>query len=136
MGWGSAGDIFDPVAQDLIGRVPDEVLDRVCFRLAKQLMEGDWDTDDASIEQFQGVPVVQHAIRKARGWLKLQDSSTWKTTGRLEFRAEEVPHRQWWLFDEDGDDMASLPGTVAGFNRAIEIWAQDCGGTADDYLLI
>lgn len=59
MGWASAGDIFDPVAQALIELDADERTKRsVLGPLIDALQEGDWDTEDESLEQFRADPVI------------------------------------------------------------------------------
>jgi hypothetical protein len=71
MGWASAGQIFDPVAQALVDAdAPDETITTVCAALIRQLMEGDWDTLDESIGVFGDQPAVMAAFAKeAPDWM-------------------------------------------------------------------
>lgn len=63
MGWASAGQIFDPVAQALIDLgASDEVKQRVLGTLIKGLHEGDWDTEDESLDQFKHDPAIRAAF--------------------------------------------------------------------------
>lgn len=63
MGWASAGDIFDPVAKALIdANANDEVVRRVLGRLIAKLQDGDWDTEDESLEAFRDEPAVVAAF--------------------------------------------------------------------------
>lgn len=140
MGWGSGGDIFDPVARELAKTdVTDMVLDRVCYQLALQLMEGDWDTYDSSIDKFKGYPVIQHAIRKAAAWLELVTEDG-DVLGRLEYRVpdEKASDGSWALFDALNGEVEVRPGTVAGFNSLIVVWATNFAqiSDADRYLLV
>lgn len=65
MGWASAGNIFDPVAQALIdAKLPGEKVRIVLVKLIKQLEEGDWDTQDESLGIFLDNPVVVDAFRE------------------------------------------------------------------------
>jgi hypothetical protein len=63
MGWNSAGEIFDPVAQSLIdlGATP-EVKRKVLGDLIGALQDGDWDTEDESLEQFKDDPAIVAAF--------------------------------------------------------------------------
>ncbi|OPC84168.1 hypothetical protein B4N89_27470 [Embleya scabrispora] len=69
MGWSSAGHIFDPVARALIDTGVDGPTKRkVLGDLIKRLQDGDWDTEDESLEQFLDDPDVvaafaDHGIR-------------------------------------------------------------------------
>lgn len=64
MGWNSAGDIFDPVAKAMIDlNAPDEMKRKVLGALIGQLQEGDWDTEDESLEQFKNDPAIVDAFR-------------------------------------------------------------------------
>lgn len=59
MGWASAGEIFDPVAQALIDLGADEQTKRrVLGTLIDKLQDGDWDTEDESLAEFADDPVI------------------------------------------------------------------------------
>lgn len=59
MGWASAGRIFDPVAQGLIDAgASEEIKRRVLGTLIGTLQGEDWDTEDESLEEFRGDPVI------------------------------------------------------------------------------
>ena len=65
MGWASAGAIFDPVARALVElSAPDEVKVRVLGDLIGALQEGDWDTEDESLSEFQDDPAIVEAFRR------------------------------------------------------------------------
>ena len=63
MGWSSANSIFDPVAQALIdcGATP-EVKRKVLGNLIGGLQDGDWDTEDESLELFADDPAIVQAF--------------------------------------------------------------------------
>ena len=59
MGWASAGEIFDDVANGLIEvGASDEIKERVLGKLADSLSGQDWDTQDESLEEFADDPVI------------------------------------------------------------------------------
>ncbi|MFF7880989.1 hypothetical protein ACH40F_08075 [Streptomyces sp. NPDC020794] len=63
MGWNSANRIFDPVAQALIKAGADDDTKRTVLRdLIKELQEGDWDTEDESLEDFLDDPAIVQAF--------------------------------------------------------------------------
>lgn len=63
MGWNSANQIFDPVAQALVDHhVPDDVVTTVCTALIRELQNNDWDTEDESLEQFADHPAIVAAF--------------------------------------------------------------------------
>lgn len=63
MGWNSANEIFDPVAKALIdANVGDKVLRDVLGSLIEKLQDGDWDTEDESLEAFASEPAVVAAF--------------------------------------------------------------------------
>jgi hypothetical protein len=63
MGWNSAGEIFDPVAQSLIDLgSPDEVKRKILGDLIGALQDGDWDTEDESLDQFKNDPAIVAAF--------------------------------------------------------------------------
>lgn len=59
MGWSSAGYIFENVARSLIAtEAPDDIKRHVLGNLCQELQEGDWDTEDESLAEFRGDPVI------------------------------------------------------------------------------
>lgn len=59
MGWASGGDIFDTVARSLIdARASNHVKREVLGPLVDKLQDGDWDTEDESLEKFRADPVI------------------------------------------------------------------------------
>jgi len=66
MGWGSAGyAIFNPVAKGLIDAgASDEIKTSVLSSLIVALRDGDWDTEDESLEQFKDDPAIVEAFRQ------------------------------------------------------------------------
>lgn len=64
MGWSSANDIFDPVARTFIKcDLPDDMKTRVLAVLIKALQDGDWDTEDESLDRFKDDPAIVAAFR-------------------------------------------------------------------------
>jgi hypothetical protein len=54
MGWASAGEIFDPVAQALLDLGADrDTKRRVLGTLIDKLRDGAWDTEDESLHEFR-----------------------------------------------------------------------------------
>lgn len=63
MGWSGANAIFDPVARALIAaHASDEVKRKVLGDLIGGLQEGDWDTEDESLEEFLHDPAIVQAF--------------------------------------------------------------------------
>jgi hypothetical protein len=63
MGWSSANQIFNPVARALIDTgVPDETKRKVLGDLIGGLQDGDWDTEDESLEDFLDDPAIVSAF--------------------------------------------------------------------------
>jgi len=59
MGWASAGDIFNRVADGLIeANASDDVKARVLGDLCGALQDGDWDTEDESLDLYANDPVI------------------------------------------------------------------------------
>lgn len=65
MGWNTANDIFDPVAQTVIDSYMshDDAL-RILVGLIRNLQDQDWDTEDESLERFMAWPVIVEAFAK------------------------------------------------------------------------
>lgn len=66
MGWSSAGStIFDPVARSVIeAGVSDDAKRTILGKLIEKLREGDWDTEDESLEEFTRDPVIVALFRE------------------------------------------------------------------------
>jgi hypothetical protein len=77
MGWSSANQIFDPVAQALIdtGATP-EVKRKVLGDLIGGLQDGDWDTEDESLERFRKDPAIVAAFADHDIALERSDSDS------------------------------------------------------------
>ncbi len=68
MGWASAGEIFDPIAQALIDvGATDDMKRTVLGPLIDRLTAEDWDTCDESAEEFADDPVIT-ALFAERGY--------------------------------------------------------------------
>jgi hypothetical protein len=63
MGWSSANEIFNPVARALIDTGADDTTKRkVLGSLIGGLQDGDWDTEDESLEDFLDDPAIVAAF--------------------------------------------------------------------------
>lgn len=67
MGWNSANAIVDPQVQLLVKAVDNDemheaVAENLLTALIKQCQEGDWDTEDETLEQWLHVPWVVRAF--------------------------------------------------------------------------
>jgi hypothetical protein len=63
MGWSSANSIFDPVARALIDAGTDaDTKRKVLGDLIAGLQDGDWDTEDESLEDFRHDPAIVQAF--------------------------------------------------------------------------
>jgi hypothetical protein len=63
MGWSSANQIFNPVARSLQeAGVPDQTKRKVLGDLIGGLQDGDWDTEDESLEDFLDDPAIVAAF--------------------------------------------------------------------------
>lgn len=128
MGWSSGGEVFDPVARLLVQRCTDDDLtEQVCYLLASTLADRDWDTLDESVEEFAGFPEVQHALRKAAGSVYLDNPGDGPDAElTYDARADVWRVRRFGQAEPD----LEAPGTVTGFNAALDVWAR-LGGTPD-----
>ena len=95
MGWASAGAIFDPVAKAMVElKAPDEMKTRVLGDLIGALQDGDWDTEEESLDLFKDDPPIVEAFRqhdvivhcgvqsRDGGWCELE-------------RGHDGEHRDW-----------------------------------------
>jgi hypothetical protein len=65
MGWNSASEIFDPVCEALQNAflIP-QTRKKILVTLITALQEGDWDTEDESLDKFQDDRVVVEAFKE------------------------------------------------------------------------
>lgn len=65
MGWNSANEIFDPVCEAILQvGIAAEKATEILRVLISKLQDGDWDTEDESLDEFGNEPVVVDAFRK------------------------------------------------------------------------
>ena len=65
MGWASGGEIFDCVAKALIdAEASDDIKRNALGRLIGSLQDGDWDTEDESLERFKDDQVIVELFRE------------------------------------------------------------------------
>jgi hypothetical protein len=65
MGWASAGPIFDRTARALLDSgAEDRIVTEVLAALTEALTDGDWDSLDESLEQFEGSPAVVAGLKR------------------------------------------------------------------------
>ncbi len=65
MGWASAGDIFDLVADGLIAaNASDEIKRGVLGDLIGALQDEDWDTENESLARYVNDPVIVEVFRE------------------------------------------------------------------------
>ena len=70
MGWASAGDIFDPMAKIILAKMkegtttPREAVE-ILSVLARNLFDGDWDTERESLEAFDNHYIIYEAFKQA-----------------------------------------------------------------------
>jgi hypothetical protein len=119
MGWASAGDIFDPVAQALIDlRADDATKLRVLGTLIDKLRDGDWDTEDESLQQFRNDPAVTEAFhRNGCGTTITSTGRDW-VDGELTYRPEGDT---WTLECEVHGEIGQDDGRE-GHDRVIRAW--------------
>lgn len=70
MGWASAGNIFEPVAEALIDLdAPYTTITGVLIPLIKVLLRDDWDTEEESLRMFQDHDAVVDAFAQCGVYL-------------------------------------------------------------------
>lgn len=63
MGWGSAYEIFNTVADGLVeANASDDVKERVCSKLISSLQAEDWDTELDSLQSYLDDPAIVRAF--------------------------------------------------------------------------
>ena len=140
MGWASASEIFDPVAQALI----DADLDRerkvtVLATLIDKLRDGDWDTYDYSYDQFRHDPAVVEAFHR-NGCAPLSTDDD--TEAHLTYSGVSSNRDGRWMLEcEEHGDLDLEVGTE-GHDELIRRWfahlaeQHDGDGQVDEQLLI
>ncbi len=141
MGWASAGDIFDPVAQALIDLGADRgTKRRVLGTLIDKLRDGDWDTCDESLQEFgHDADIVALFVERGIG----SDIDGNETEGLLGYDARNV----LWTLDCHGRNGCGRLGTSDGsspeeHDRLIRLYAQHDAeqhggdGQVPDWMLI
>jgi len=87
VGWNSANDIFDPVADALIeANVSDEIKTRILSILNSTLQDGDWHTEGESLGEYQDDPAIVQAFRQNGIVVHCSD--------------EGGPNGDWWCEEE------------------------------------
>lgn len=136
MGWASAGDIFDPVAQALVDLGADrDTKWRVLGTLIDKLQDGDWDTEDESWEEFRHDPDIV-ALFGQRG---IRSKFEEPVLGDLDYH----PGRDEWVLvcDVCGTLDAGDGRSVDERDRLVRLWAQhgadrhDGDGEVDTWML-
>lgn len=83
MGWSSAGYIFDAVADETIIQVglnlcePDAAT-AILAKLIRELLDGDWDTEEESYGMYRDVPYVVAAFKKHVPDIDKYDDEDWE----------------------------------------------------------
>jgi hypothetical protein len=133
MGWNSANRIFDPVAHALIKTGADDATKRkVLGDLIKELQEGDWDTEDESLEDFLDDPAIVQAF--ADKGVHLSDRRCCRAEHAKDPRAFLLAMRHE---DVEEDEMASAIDAYA--HHLAERIRQDTtvmGEAGDQYALL
>jgi hypothetical protein len=102
MGWSSANEIFNPVARSLQeAGVSDQTKRKVLGDLIGGLQDGDWDTEDESLEEFLGDPAIVAAFADKN--VHLSDKRCCRMMPAADARAALMQLKPW---DWDEADMA------------------------------
>lgn len=124
MGWASAGEIFDPVAQALIDLDADEQTKRkVLGPLIDALQQGDWDTEQESLARFQHDPVIVALFyeRDIGGRFEGDDADGvigWDESSREWTLTCQVNHGSGHGL------LARQPGSAAGHDELVRLWVE------------
>lgn len=109
MGWGSARDIFDPVAQAMIDLgVSPEKMREVLIPLIGKLINEDWDTADESLEKFQEHPVIVECFRAN------------EITFHQESPVRDLLVNEFHMSYKDADELAPL--VLEDVRRRVSAW--------------
>jgi|GEM_PF-3586470 len=106
MGWASAGEIFDPAAKALVElNAPDEMKIRVLGDLIGALQDGDWDTEDESLDEFQNDPAIVEAFRRHDVYIRCDDEHATDDRGDATWCTGERGHDGLHA-DDDGREWS------------------------------
>lgn len=129
MGWSSANEIFDPVARALIdtGATP-EVKRKVLGDLINSLQDGDWDTEDESLELFRDDPAIVAAFADHDVRLDEDDDETTDSDSAVLALISEIAMRLEDATDDGEYQAAGLIGDLANGRKTVE---EACAALAD-----
>jgi hypothetical protein len=122
MGWASASEIFDPVAQALIDLdAPPDMKRRVLGTLLDKLRDGDWDTWDESLTEFSHDPVIVAIFYEQGCGNEIEGD---QVDGLIGYDQR----RNYWTLDCQGragcGRLDDAPGTVEGHDELVHVWAE------------
>ncbi len=122
MGWGSAGNIFEPVAAALIeAGASDDLKRRVLGKLIDTLQDEDWDTEDESLHEFRNDPVIVAEFVKRRVGAEIEPVGN--VTGVIGVTGDDSA----WTLTCEGpsgcDQLNTRPLTVTGHDDLVRAWA-------------
>lgn len=134
MGWSSGGDIFNGVAKALVELGADERIKRgVLGPLIDSLRDGDWDTEDESMQEFRDDPVIVELFVRRLG-TNFYANGVW---GGLDFTDD-----RWVLNCSVHGDIATGAESADEHDRLVREWASHDAtehggdGVVDESLLI
>lgn len=134
MGWSSGGEIFDPVARALVEcGATDEMKRRVLGELIDRLQEGDWDTEDVSLDEFRDDPLIVQLFME-RGVANSMSTANNYVTIEVD--------RGDWIVRCCPDFDQRRPATAEGHDELVRAFyahdaqAHDGSGEVPDWLLI
>lgn len=118
MGWGSAGSIFDPIAQALIDLdAPPEMKRGVLGPLIDRLRAEDWDTCDESLDEFRDDPVIVSIFYDRGVGNDLYGNAG--PDGDLDI----IGDRYWTLNCGGCGQIGKLDQTIEGHDALVRQWA-------------
>lgn len=134
MGWSSGSDIFNGVAKALVELDADDRIKRgVLGPLIDSLRDGDWDTEDESMQEFRHDPVIVELFVQRLG-TEFWDGAAY---GTLNFTRD-----RWVLNCSVHGDIASGGESADEHDRLVHEWASHDAaehggdGVVDESLLI
>lgn len=138
MGWASASDIFDPIAEALIELdAAPEIKRRVLGPLISKLRNGDWDTWEESLNEFGDDPVIVSIFYERTGGRELYNDGA---EGVLDY---EESSNEWVMRCEACGELGRGDGESAvAHNDLVALWAKhdqdkhDGDGQVPAYMLI